>query len=74
MPSRSSPLSFALKHAWCPCYTPPQGFLRRNVVLLEEEAAVLLHAADMDGDGVLTLIEWMSATVYIPEEQVGRVP
>lgn len=32
---------------------------------------MLLNAADMDGDGVLTLIEWMSATVYIPEEQVG---
>ncbi|GFR44794.1 hypothetical protein Agub_g6128, partial [Astrephomene gubernaculifera] len=50
-----------------------QGFLRRGVVLLEEEAAALVHAADLDGDGVLSLVEWLAATIHIAEGQVDSL-
>ncbi|GLC47256.1 Calcium-dependent protein kinase 13 [Pleodorina starrii] len=46
------------------------GFMRRGVALLDEEAGSLVHSADLDGDGVLNLVEWLGATMYIPEEQV----
>ncbi|KAG2490026.1 hypothetical protein HYH03_011491 [Edaphochlamys debaryana] len=47
-----------------------EGFMRRGVVLLDEEAYSLVNSADLDGDGVLNLVEWLGATIFIPEEQV----
>ncbi len=29
-----------------------------------------VNSADLDCDGVLNLVEWLGATIYIPEEQV----
>ncbi|GIL78310.1 hypothetical protein Vretimale_7669 [Volvox reticuliferus] len=47
-----------------------EGFMRRGVVLPAEEATSLIRSADLDGDGVLNLVEWLGATIHIPEEQV----
>ena len=29
-----------------------------------------MGAADLDGDGLLNLVEWLGATIFLPEEQV----
>ncbi|EFJ41287.1 hypothetical protein VOLCADRAFT_84165 [Volvox carteri f. nagariensis] len=50
-----------------------EGFKRRGVVLLDEEATALVNSADLDGDGVLNLVEWLGATIHIPEEQVSSL-
>ncbi|GLI63264.1 hypothetical protein VaNZ11_006168 [Volvox africanus] len=47
-----------------------EGFMRRGVVLPDEEASSLVRSADLDGDGLLNLVEWLGATIYIPDEQV----
>ncbi|KXZ42919.1 hypothetical protein GPECTOR_111g252 [Gonium pectorale] len=47
-----------------------EGFGRRGVTLLDEEAHSLVNSADLDGDGVLNLVEWLGATILIPEENV----
>lgn len=47
-----------------------EGFRRRGVEVLDDEAKTLVAAADMDGDGVLNLVEWLGATIHIPENQV----